>query len=91
MYLIAKGKIKIASKQYTSIDNDYEMTFNDDTIIEPCDEENDNNLPRINVNLIPLSELLNKNANDIVGKFCTSLLLNLILNDYLNNRRDWYC
>lgn len=42
------------------------MTFNNETIIEPCDEECDNSIPRINLNPIPLSELLKKNPNDIV-------------------------
>jgi hypothetical protein len=42
------------------------MTLTNETLIEECVEEND--IPKINVNLLPISELTNKNANDIVGK-----------------------
>ena len=45
------------------------MTLTNETLIEQCDEDQDNSIPKINVNLIPISELTNKNANDIVGKF----------------------
>jgi hypothetical protein len=44
------------------------MILNNETMVEECEEEADNSIPHINVNLIPISELVNKNANDIVGK-----------------------
>jgi replication factor A1 len=68
VFLISKAQLKTANKQYTTIDNDYEMTFNNETTVEPCNEEQDDTIPRISVSLIPLSELLNKNANDVVGE-----------------------
>ena len=45
-------------------DNDYEMTFSNETVIEPCRETD--NIPQINFNLIQLADLTNKNANDFV-------------------------
>ena len=60
---MSKAQLKAANKQYTT--NDYEMTLTNETLIEECIEEND--IPKINVNLLPISELTNKNANDIVG------------------------
>ena len=59
--------MKTANRQYSKLDNDYEMMFSNDTVIELCDEEADD-LPHIVVNLVPLSELNNKNANDFIGK-----------------------
>jgi replication factor A1 len=64
VYYVSKAQLKAANKQYTS--SDYEMTLTNETLIEECVEEND--IPKINVNLLPISELTNKNANDIVGK-----------------------
>jgi replication factor A1 len=40
------------------------MTFSNETVIEPCHETD--NIPQINLNLIQLAELTNKNANDFV-------------------------
>lgn len=40
------------------------MTFNNETVIEPCNEAED--LPRISITLLPLKEIANKNANDYV-------------------------
>ena len=34
MYYISKGSLKTANKQYSSLKNDYEMSINNDTIIE---------------------------------------------------------
>ncbi len=60
--------MKTANKQYSKLDNDYEMTFSNDTLIEPCHEAEADELPRMNINLVPLSEIANKQANDFVGK-----------------------
>jgi replication factor A1 len=40
------------------------MTFSNDTVIETCNDED--NLPHVTYNFVPLSELTNKNANDFV-------------------------
>lgn len=66
VYLISKAQLKTANKQYSTLDNDYEMTFNNETLVEPCEEDYDCSIPRLNLNLIPLSELSSKNANDLV-------------------------
>ena len=67
VYYISKAQLKTANKQYSSIDNDYEMTFNNETTIEICEEGDDNSIPRMNLNLLPIGELMNKNTNDLVG------------------------
>jgi replication factor A1 len=46
------------------VDNDYEMTFSNDTVIELCNDED--NLPHITYNFVPFSELTNRNPNDFV-------------------------
>ena len=66
VYYISRGQLKTANKQYSTLNNDYEMTFTNETVIEPCHETD--NLPHIALNLVQLAELTNKNPNDIVGK-----------------------
>ncbi|CAF0704338.1 unnamed protein product [Brachionus calyciflorus] len=64
VYHISKATLKTANKQYCKLDNDYEMTFNNETQIEPCDEAD--NLPHMSLNLVKLSDLTNRAANDFV-------------------------
>lgn len=72
VYYISRGILKTANKQYSKLDNDYEMTFTNDTVIEPCQEE-DNSLPHMNVNFLKLADLMHKSANDFVGTFLKRL------------------
>ena len=46
------------------------MTFNSDTIIEPCDEPTD--LPTMTFDFIKINELESKQPNSMIGKFCGS-------------------
>nr|ADR72941.1 replication protein A1 [Brachionus ibericus] len=64
VYYISKANLKTANKQYCKLDNDYEMTFNNETVIQPCEETDD--LPRINLNLVKIKEISNHAANDFV-------------------------
>lgn len=66
VYYISKANLKTANKQYCKLDNDYEMTFNNETVIQPCEETD--NLPRMNLNLVKINEISNRVANDFVGK-----------------------
>lgn len=64
VYYISRAQLKTANKQYSKLNNDYEMTMNSDTVIELCEEAED--LPHITLNIVPLSDLAEKNANDYV-------------------------
>jgi len=75
VYYISRAQLKTANKQYSKLDNDYEMTFSNDTLIEPCHEAEADELPHMNINLVPLSEIANKQANefaDVIGVVKTS-------------------
>ncbi|XP_053552909.1 replication protein A 70 kDa DNA-binding subunit-like, partial [Bombina bombina] len=68
VYYFSKGTLKIANKQYTSVKNDYEMTFNGETSVIPCDDSSD--VPTVQFEFVPISELENKNKDtllDIIG------------------------
>jgi len=64
VYFISRGQLKTANKQYMKLNNDYEMTMTNETAIELCEETD--NLPQVVLNIIPLVDLADKNANDFV-------------------------
>ncbi|XP_078080799.1 replication protein A 70 kDa DNA-binding subunit [Mustelus asterias] len=68
VYYVSKGTLKTANKQYTSVKNDYEMTFNNDTTVVPCDDVDD--LPTVQFEFVPIDQLENKNKDtmlDVIG------------------------
>lgn len=64
VYYFSKATLKTANKQYTTVQNDYEMTFNPDTIIEPCDD--DSSLPTMNFNFVKINELESKAPTSLI-------------------------
>jgi hypothetical protein len=50
------------------LNNDYEMTFNHDTSIEACDAGEGQNIPQVQFNFIPITEIANRAANSVCGK-----------------------
>lgn len=68
IYYITKGSLKPANKQYSTLRNDYEMSLNNDTLIELCQETLD--LPQLQFNFKKIKDLeqINKDAlTDIIG------------------------
>ncbi|XP_069767270.1 LOW QUALITY PROTEIN: replication protein A 70 kDa DNA-binding subunit [Narcine bancroftii] len=68
VYFVSKGVLKTANKQYTSVKNDYEMTFNSETSVIPCNDGND--LPTVQFEFVPISQLESKSKDtilDVIG------------------------
>ncbi|XP_020384262.1 replication protein A 70 kDa DNA-binding subunit [Rhincodon typus] len=68
VYYVSKGTLKTANKQYTSVKNDYEMTFTNETTVIPCDDSDD--LPTVQFEFVPIDQLENKNKDtmlDVIG------------------------
>jgi len=68
VYYVTKGSLKTADKRYSTIDNDYEMTFNHDSSMVLCTEEVA--LPSLTFNFVPINQLEQHEANstvDIIG------------------------
>ncbi|XP_042880445.1 replication protein A 70 kDa DNA-binding subunit-like isoform X2 [Penaeus japonicus] len=68
VYFISGCTLKTANKQYSNLNNDYEMTFNKMTEVIPCHEASD--IPTMQFNFVPLDQLesLEKdNIIDIIG------------------------
>ncbi|XP_058976432.1 replication protein A 70 kDa DNA-binding subunit-like [Musca domestica] len=70
LYYISKCQLKPANKQYSTLKNDYEMTFTSDTVVQPCEDDDDGGVPVVKYDLVPISQVANmepKAAVDIVG------------------------
>ncbi|XP_008693500.1 replication protein A 70 kDa DNA-binding subunit isoform X2 [Ursus maritimus] len=68
VYYISKGILKIANKQFTAVKNDYEMTFNNETSVMPC--EDGHHLPTVQFDFTGIGDLESKPKDsliDIIG------------------------
>lgn len=66
VYYISKGTLKIANKQFTAVKNDYEMTFNNETSVMPC--EDGHHLPTVQFDFTGIGDLENKSKDSLIGK-----------------------
>lgn len=65
VYYISKCQLKAANKQYSKLNNDYEMTFTNETVVQLC-EDDISGIPVIKYEIIPISTLSDKKPGDIV-------------------------
>lgn len=68
VYFISKCQLKPANKQYSALKNDYEMTCNFDTVIEPCQDDDEITIPEIKYDFVPISQIANIEPKSSVGK-----------------------
>ncbi|KAL3856902.1 hypothetical protein ACJMK2_011608 [Sinanodonta woodiana] len=64
VFYISRAALKTANKQYSNVKNDYEMTFNNDTCIEPCEDDVD--LPSMTFSFVKINELEKIQPNGLV-------------------------
>ncbi|KAG9153227.1 hypothetical protein Leryth_021249 [Lithospermum erythrorhizon] len=56
VYYISKGSLRVANKQFKTVQNDYEMTLNENSVVEEASEEA-SFVPEIKYNFVPIDEL----------------------------------
>lgn len=69
VYYISRCTLKTANKQYTSIKNDYEMTFTPNTVVAECMEDS-STVPSVKYDFLPINDIASKTPDtllDIVG------------------------
>ncbi|KAE8751185.1 hypothetical protein FOCC_FOCC002013 [Frankliniella occidentalis] len=69
VYKVTKASLKTANKRFTTLNNDYEMNFNNETQVLLITED-DAAVPQIKFNFSPLSEIETMEANlpvDVIG------------------------
>ena len=71
VFYITSGNLKAANKQYSNLNNDYELTFRDTTEVHPCTEESElANIPTLSFNFCQIGQLnasLKDTTVDIIG------------------------
>lgn len=72
VYYLRKATLKTADKRYSSLNNDYEMTFSSETEVSLCDEDESNMppIPTVTFNFVPISKLQEHAPNstiDVIG------------------------
>lgn len=54
VYFISRARVNIAKKQFSNVNNDYEIMFEQHTEIEPCEDES---VPQVKYNFVPIENL----------------------------------
>jgi len=69
VYYLRKATLKTADKRYSSLNNDYEMTFSSETELSLCDEDEATlpAIPAVTFNFVPISQLEKHQPNSTVG------------------------
>ena len=68
VYYISKGTLRVANKQFKTVQNDYEMTLNENSQVEEASNE-EAFIPEIKFNCVPIDELgPYVNGRELVGK-----------------------
>lgn len=68
VYLFSDGRVKVANKQFTSIKNEYELSFDKSSHILPVPDSDE--IAKINVDPVPIASIANmdvKQSVDILG------------------------
>ncbi|WOH03440.1 hypothetical protein DCAR_0622838 [Daucus carota subsp. sativus] len=69
-YYISKGTLRVANKQFKTVANDYEMTLNENSMVEEASEEG-TFIPETKFNFIPIDQLgpyvNNSELVDVIG------------------------
>ncbi|KAF3906323.1 hypothetical protein ABW20_dc0103489 [Dactylellina cionopaga] len=64
VYYISKCKVQIAKKQFSNIDNDYELAFERDSEVQKAEDEDDIPMPKYN--FVTLEDLQNTEKDAVV-------------------------
>lgn len=67
-YISAPCAVKLAKKQFSTVNNDYELTFERETVVEKA--ENTDDVPQVRYNFTPIGELTsveNQTTIDTIG------------------------
>lgn len=67
VYYISKGSLRVANKQFKTVQNDYEMTLNENSIVEEV--EGEAFVPETKYNFVRIDRLgAYVNGRELVGK-----------------------
>ncbi|CAH0398399.1 unnamed protein product [Chilo suppressalis] len=65
VYYISRCQLKTANKQFTSMKNDYEMTFTAETVVAECTDDT-SAMPSVKYDFIPINSIADKSPDNII-------------------------
>ncbi|KAJ2120471.1 Replication factor A protein 1 [Coemansia sp. RSA 720] len=68
VYYISNAQVKMARQQFSTLNNQYELTFDDSTVIEQCQETT--GVPQEQYEFVPLANLMKHDKGAIVDVLC---------------------
>lgn len=78
VYYISKGMLRVANKQFSTVKNDYEMTLNENSVVEEVTDEAAF-VPELKFDFVPIDQLGRYvNGRELVGNYCHSLWRRLV-------------
>lgn len=57
VYYVSKCRVNIAKKQFSTIQNEYELMFERDTEIERCNDATEESVPQVKFDFVPLGKI----------------------------------
>lgn len=57
VYYISACRVQLAKKQFSTLSNDYELTFERDTVVEKCEDQDQASVPQIKYNFVNIGAL----------------------------------
>jgi replication factor A1 len=67
VYYVSKGSLRIANKQFKTVQNDYEMTLNENAVVEEA--EGETFIPQVQFNFVKIDQLGSYvNGRELIGK-----------------------
>ncbi|TNY19811.1 hypothetical protein DMC30DRAFT_417560 [Rhodotorula diobovata] len=70
VFRISRARVNIAKKQFSNLANEYEITFENSTEVEPVNEAEEKDVPQVQFNFTQLSDLTNIDKDgtcDVLG------------------------
>lgn len=64
---MSKAQLKTANKQFSSVNNDYEMNLSADTRINVCDDEEAASVPTMQFSFVTIEDLAKNAVGGLVG------------------------
>ncbi|KAL9246974.1 hypothetical protein vseg_020451 [Gypsophila vaccaria] len=65
VYMISKGTLKPAQKNFNHLPNDYEITLDMTSLVQPCYDD-DNKIPRLQFHFRPISDIESIDNNSVI-------------------------
>ncbi|CAF4395973.1 unnamed protein product [Rotaria sp. Silwood2] len=88
IYYITQAQIKYANKQFNTLNNEFEMTFNNDTIIEPC-LDNIPSIPMQRLHFISINQIQDIETNSFIDVIGIVMSINDIIHGKSKQNKDY--